>query len=81
MGRTGICFNNAAAESLLAILKEEIGTRIWDDRASTRADIFTFIETYYNRRRLPRHPRWGYLTPHETRQHHHRTKPAHALTA
>lgn len=81
MGRTGICFDNAAAESFFAVLKEEIGTRIWADRASARADIFTFIETYYNRRRLRRHPEWGYLTPHETRQRHHGTKPDHALAA
>ncbi|MGW1803044.1 IS3 family transposase [Streptomyces sp. NPDC001984] len=81
MGRTGICFDNAAAESFFAVLKEEIGTRIWNDRASARADIFTFIETYYNRRRLRRHPDWGYLTPHETRQRHHGTKPDHALAA
>lgn len=71
----------ATAESFFAVLKEEIGTRIRDDRASARADIFTFIETYYNRRRLRRHPEWGYLTPHETRQRHQGTKPDHALAA
>ncbi|MGW7367202.1 hypothetical protein ACWGI8_28175 [Streptomyces sp. NPDC054841] len=25
------------------------------------------IEGWYNRRRLRKHIRWGYLTPHETR--------------
>ncbi|MFF4794549.1 DDE-type integrase/transposase/recombinase [Streptomyces sp. NPDC001276] len=34
MGRTGACFDNAAAESFVALLKEEIGTRRWPDRAS-----------------------------------------------
>ncbi|MFE7115548.1 IS3 family transposase [Streptomyces sp. NPDC057654] len=67
MGRTGICYDNAAAESFWAVLKEEIGTRFWPDRATARAEIFTFIETFYNRRRLRKHIRWGYLTPHETR--------------
>lgn len=67
MGRTGSCFDNAAAESFWAVLKEEIGTRFWPDRATARADIFDFIETFYNRRRLRKHIHWGYLKPHETR--------------
>ncbi|MER6082996.1 IS3 family transposase [Streptomyces sp. NPDC001833] len=69
-GRTGSCFDNAAAEWFFALLKEEIGTRRWFDRASARAEIFAFIETFYNRKRLRRHPVWGYLTPLETRQRH-----------
>nr|WP_308288238.1 IS3 family transposase [Streptomyces corallincola] len=36
-GRTGSCFDNAAAESFWVLLKEEIGTRIWPDRATARA--------------------------------------------
>jgi transposase InsO family protein len=67
MGRTGSCFDNAAAESFWAVLKEEIGTRFWPDRATARADIFEFVETFYNKRRLRKHIHWGYLTPHETR--------------
>jgi putative transposase len=78
MGRTGSCFDNAAAESFFALLKEEIGTRRWPDRPSARADIFAFVETFYNRRRLRRHPRWGYLTPWETRQRH---EQEHSLAA
>ncbi|MDX3458791.1 IS3 family transposase [Streptomyces sp. ME02-8801-2C] len=78
MGRTGSCFDNAAAESFFALLKEEIGTRRWPDRACARADIFAFVETFYNRQRLRRHPRWGYLTPLETRQ---RLEKEHALVA
>jgi transposase InsO family protein len=57
MGRTGSCFDNAAAESFWAVLKEEIGTRFWPDRATAHADIFDFVETFYNRRRLRKaHP-------------------------
>ncbi|MFE2448743.1 IS3 family transposase [Streptomyces sp. NPDC059426] len=41
-GRTGSCFDNAAAESFWAVLKEEIGTRVWPDRATARADVFAF---------------------------------------
>ncbi|MGW1090078.1 IS3 family transposase [Streptomyces sp. NPDC002596] len=77
-GRTGSCFDNAAAESFFALLKEEIGTRQWPHTASARAEIFAFIETFYNRKRLRRHPVWGYLTPLETR---HRLEQDHALAA
>ncbi|MFE7314260.1 transposase [Streptomyces sp. NPDC057555] len=78
MGRTGSCYDNAAAESFFAVLNEEIGTRFWADRATARAEIFSFIETFYNRRRLRRHPEWGYLTPLEIRQRH---EQGHTLAA
>ncbi|MFB7918873.1 IS3 family transposase [Streptomyces sp. NPDC056061] len=74
-GRTGSRFDNAAAESFWALLKEEIGTRTWPDRATARAEVFNFIETFYNRR-LRKHKVFGYLTPAETRQRHQ-----HALAA
>ncbi|MFJ8159132.1 integrase core domain-containing protein [Streptomyces sp. NPDC094468] len=75
-GRTGSCFDNAAAESFWALLEEEIGTRTWPDRATARAEVFTFIETFYNCRRLRKHKTFGYLTPAKTRQRHQ-----HALAA
>jgi transposase InsO family protein len=78
MGRTGSCYDNAAAESFFALLKEEIGTRRWPDRPTARAEIFAFIETFYNRKRLRKHPAWGYLTPLEIRQRH---EQEHALAA
>ncbi|MFH8739150.1 hypothetical protein [Streptomyces sp. NPDC017964] len=36
------------------------------------------IETFYNRKRLRKHPIWGYLTPLEIRQRH---EQGHALAA
>ncbi|WP_330436460.1 IS3 family transposase [Streptomyces sp. NBC_00825] len=69
-GRTGSCFDNTAAESFWALLKEEIGTRIGPDRATARAEVFDFIETFYNRRLLRKHKVFGYLTPAETRHRH-----------
>ncbi|WP_456194992.1 hypothetical protein [Streptomyces sp. QTS137] len=52
--------------------------RRWPDRTTARAEIFTFIETFYNRKRLRRHPVWGYLAPLEIRQRH---EQEHALAA
>lgn len=78
MGRTGSCHDNAAAESFVALLKEEIGTRRWPDRITARAEIFAFIEAFHNRKRLRRRPVWGYLTPLETRQ---LNEKEHALEA
>jgi putative transposase len=65
MGRTGICYDNAAAEAFFASLKAEIGTQAWATRADARADVFLYIEAYYNRQRL--HSTNGYRTPHEMR--------------
>ncbi|MFI5802061.1 IS3 family transposase [Streptomyces sp. NPDC051561] len=75
-GRTGSCFDNATAESFWALLTEEIGTRLWPDRATARAEVFAFIETFYNRRHLRKQKVFGHLTPAETRQRHQ-----HALAA
>lgn len=67
MGRTGSCYDNAAAESFFALLKAEIGTIVWESHAAARTDIFRFIEVEYNRTRLRKHPQYGYVTPLETR--------------
>ncbi|MEU9678853.1 DDE-type integrase/transposase/recombinase [Streptomyces parvus] len=75
-GRTGSCFDNAAAKSFWAPLTEENGTRACPDRATARTELFTSIETFYNHRRLRKHKIYGYLTPTETRQRHQ-----HALAA
>ncbi|MGW5692775.1 hypothetical protein ACWEWX_17890 [Streptomyces asiaticus] len=47
---------------------EEIGTEVWPNRVTARAEVFTFIETFYNRRRLRKHVVFGYITSHETHQ-------------
>ncbi|WP_369805911.1 IS3 family transposase [Amycolatopsis sp. M39] len=71
MGRTGSCYDNAAAESFFATLKTEIGTRSWPTRDQARHAVFAYL-AYYNHHRL--HSTLGYRTPHETRlnyRHHH----------
>ncbi|MFK0114232.1 IS3 family transposase [Streptomyces sp. NPDC091217] len=64
-GRTGSCFDNAAAESFFAVLESEIGTTAWQTRSQARQDVFGWIAQYYNRERI--HSTIGYLTPHQAR--------------
>lgn len=62
VGKTGICFDNAAAESFNALYKKElIHVSVWRDLRDVSAATFEFIEVYYNRKRIQR--RLGYLSP------------------
>lgn len=64
VGHTGICYDNAAAESWNAIYKKElINLHIWDNEEHVRQVSFIFIESYYNRHRIQKE--LGYLTPSE----------------
>ena len=52
MGRRGNCWDNAVAESFFGSLKKErIRKRIYKTRDLARADIFDYIEVFYNRAR------------------------------
>lgn len=63
-GRTGICFDNAAAESFWATLKKEfIHLHPFDTVATLRRETFEYIEGYFNTRRI--HSSLEYLTPIE----------------
>ncbi len=75
-GRTGSRFDNAAAESFRALLKEKTGTRIRPDRATARTEVSFFIETFCNHRRLRKHKTFGYLTPAEASQRDQHTPAA-----
>ncbi len=64
LGKTGICYDNAVAESFFATYKKElIHTRPWPDTATLKKETFSWIEEYYNRTR--RHSTLQYLTPAE----------------
>jgi putative transposase len=64
VGRTGICYDNAVAESFFATLKKElIHVHPWPNIDILRVAVFEYIESYYNRRR--RHSTLGYDTPIE----------------
>ena len=62
MGRTGVCWDNAAAESFFATLKNEMYYRYrFTTHARARFAVAEYIEVFYNRKRL--HSTLGYQTP------------------
>lgn len=64
VGRTGVCWDNAAAESFFATLKNEMYHRQrFDTRARARFAVAEYIEVFYNRQRL--HSALDYRTPAE----------------
>ena len=64
VGRTGICYDNALAESLNGTLKNELVYRtVYPSREKARKDIARWIELRYNKTRL--HSGLGYRTPQE----------------
>ena len=64
VGQTGICFDNAAAESWNATFKKElIHLHAWKNVEHVRQASFEFAEVYYNRQRIQKG--LGYLTPSE----------------
>ena len=66
LGRTGVCWDNALAESFFASLKNErVHHMVYPTRKKAADDIARWIELHYNRRRI--HSALGYRTPHEVR--------------
>jgi len=64
VGRTGICFDNAMAESFFGVLKvERVHRTQYPTREHARRDITRYIEFRYNTRRI--HSGLGYNTPQE----------------
>jgi transposase InsO family protein len=64
VGRTGICYDNAMAESFFAALKNErVHRTAYPTRGRARTDVIRYIEFWYNPDRL--HSGLGYKTPQE----------------
>jgi putative transposase len=62
MSRRGNCWDNAAMESFFSTLKTERTNRSqYPTRDAARADIFDYIERFYNP--LRRHSTLDYLSP------------------
>lgn len=64
VGRTGICYDNAMAESFFAALKNErVHRTVYPTREHARRDVTRYIDSWYNGQRL--HSGLGYATPLE----------------
>jgi len=64
MSRKGNCWDNAVAESFFKTIKvESVYNQTYHDQNQAKLSIFTWIETWYNRRR--RHSALGYKTIEE----------------
>jgi putative transposase len=64
MSRSGNVWDNAAMESFFSSLKtERTGNKTYRTRDQAKADVFDYIERFYNSKR--RHSTIGYLSPME----------------
>ena len=80
VGRTGICYDNALAESFNGALKVELVHRtVYPTRRKAQEDIARWIELRYNRTRL--HSTLGYRTPQEVMDETWKCRQPRELTA
>ena len=67
LSRSGNVWDNAAMESFFSSLKvERVARKVYRTRDQARADVFDYIERFYNPRR--RHSTIGYLSPMQFEQ-------------
>ena len=75
MGRTGVCWDNAAAESFFSALKNErVHRTVYATKAQARRDVIRYIEGFYNSRR--RHSALDYRCPNEVHYSYQSLAPA-----
>ncbi len=80
VGRTGVCFDNAMAESFWSTLKTEFYDRKrWATRAAARQAVAYWIEVVYNRRR--RHSALGMVSPVDFENHITQTRNEEKIAA
>ena len=63
MSRSGNVWDNAAMESFSSLKTERTARKTYRTRDEARADVFDYIERFYNAKR--RHSTIGYLSPTE----------------
>ena len=75
VGRTGVCWDSAWAESFNATLKNErVYQMVYPTRSKAIRDTASWIELEYNQKRL--HSALGYRTPNEVEEEHRATRQA-----
>jgi transposase InsO family protein len=73
MSRRGNCYDNAAMESWFSTVKSELGED-FESYGSAKAELFDYIEVFYNQQRL--HSSLDYATPAEHEHAARQTKAA-----
>ena len=69
MSRQGNCYDNAFMESCFGSLKTEmLEDGVFESFEDAQAEIFDYIESYYNHQRL--HSSLNYQTPAEYERNH-----------
>ena len=64
VGKTGVCWDNALAESFFSALKNErVHRTVYATKAQATRDVIMYIEGFYNSRR--RHSALGYQRPND----------------
>jgi transposase InsO family protein len=64
MGRTGLCWDNALAESFFSALKNErVHRTVYATKGQAKRDVIMYIEGFYNNHR--RHSALGYRHPND----------------
>lgn len=76
MSAKGDCYDNAYAESFFATLKTEgfPESGVFDSKVSAKKEIFKYIESFYNTRRL--HSSLGYISPLQFLKNHLKSDPS-----
>ena len=70
MSGLGNCYDNAKAEAFFSTLKSEClpANQVFESKAVARRELFEYIETYYNNKRL--HSALGYQAPRQFEAEH-----------
>lgn len=75
MGRRGVYYDNAGAESFFATIKRELVDKYsWKSVDQLELGVFAWIEAWYNLKR--RHSAFGYRTPEQAETEYERNEQA-----